>query len=350
MRRIEWIFLPIFTDYKKLCSIRVMYSHIFVAGTFDGLHAGHLAILTRAFAEGKKVTIGLTSDEFVRTFKIHNSKFIIRSYVTRKKDVQSWLHTKGYFQRATIIPISDPHEPAASMKDLDALIITRENRTTGERINALRQGSTLSPLTLIEVPIVAAQDGKPISSTRLRNGEIDSDGRLVMPEALRGRLGNPMGNILRGKEMKTSIASHQRDTVLTVGDLSTKTVLDAGVVPRLVVIDGQVGRKPFPEIVHRFQPQKASLFQVIWVKSGPGFISREAIKTIRNCFTHHSSTIPHHVLIIDGEEDLLVLPVIEYAPIGSILYYGQPGEGLVEVKITKSIKEQVRILLTQFVI
>ena len=77
-------------------------------------------------------------------------------------------------------------------------------------------------------------------------------------------------------------------------------------------------------MVHRFQPQKASPFQATWVKSGPGFISREAMKTIEHFFASYVLRPTSYVLLIDGEEDLLVLPVLEYAPIGSILYYGQP--------------------------
>lgn len=342
----------------------VSYSHIFVAGTFDGLHAGHQRLLTEAFRVGERVTIGLTSNFFISRYK---SKFLIskskinskskiqkkiNSYITRRSNLESWLHGQSYFDRASIIPISDPHEPAASMKDLDGLIVTRENRKTGERINALRQGLALSPLALIEVPIVAAEDGKPISSTRLRNGEIDRDGRLTMPESMRTILGKPMGNILRGKDIATAIRLHTNDTVITVGDLSTKTILDAGVNPRLVIIDGKIGRKPYTA-AYESLTSKARLWGAQKpgfekVKSGPGFMSREAIEVIQDCFIHPSSSITHHVLIIDGEEDLLVLPVIQYAPLGSILYYGQPGEGLVEVIVTDVVKKDAQHLLSRF--
>ena len=52
--------------------------------------------------------------------------------------------------------------------------------------------------------------------------------------------------------------------------------------------------------------------------------------------------------IVDGEEDLLVLPVLEYAPIGSILYYGQPGKGIVEVVVTNTVKKEAKNLLSRF--
>jgi uncharacterized protein (UPF0218 family) len=57
-------------------------------------------------------------------------------------------------------------------------------------------------------------------------------------------------------------------------------------------------------------------------------------------------------MVVEGEEDLMVLPVIAAAPIGSIVYYGSPpisgNEGLVEVIITKETKKIVKDLINQF--
>lgn len=299
-----------------------MQTHVLIAGTFDGLHAGHRTLLTEAFRVGDRVTIGVTSDAFVAKFKSQTQK-TIKSYQERTHNLEIWLRKQQLFERATIIPIDDPYEPAASMKNLDALIVTSETRERGEEINNLRQGLALSPLALIEVPMVPAEDGEPVSSTRLRNREIDPDGRLVMPEALRFTLSKPLGKILTGTQIDTSIVSNRYLPIITVGDMATKTILDAGVVPMLAIVDGKVGRKPFPHVVNRLQSK-------VSVKSGPGFISREADKAIEGGL--------FRAIIIDGEEDLLVLPAIMHAPLGSILYYGQPGKGLVEVVVTQKVK------------
>jgi cytidyltransferase-like protein len=317
-----------------------MYHHVFVAGTFDGLHKGHIALLMRAFVEGEKVTIGLTSDQFIRRYKSQITN--PNDQTKRKKAVDQWLITQGFVDRAKIIFIDNPYEPAASMKELDALIVTRENRKTGERINVLRQGSTLSSLALIEVPMVAAEDGRSISSTRMRNGEIDHNGRLVMPESLRATLGSPLGTVLKGVAVTASIERSCKKTIITVGDIATKTFLDAGIIPTLSIIDGKVGRKPFAEVVNRLRPARS-------VQSGPGFISREAIEAIRSCLPHQRiGASTHQVLFIDGEEDLLVLPVIIHAPVGALVCYGQPGKGMVEVVITSETKKTAEKLLRQF--
>lgn len=317
------------------------YANLFVAGTFDGLHAGHRFLLTRAFAMGEKVTIGLTSDAFVRQRKAKGERRKAKTYEERNAQLRGLLTAQK--KRATIIPIDDPHEPAASMKDLDALIVTKENRKTGEHINVLRQSSALPSLTLIEVPMVSAVDGKPISSTRVRNGEIDHNGKLIMPESMREELGKPLGKVLTAMDVKRLLRSETFR--VTVGDIATKTFLDAGTRPFLAIIDGKVGRKPFREVVDRLQSEKASPFKARAVKSGPGYISKEAVKAIRG--GKGGGTHPR-VLLIDGEEDLLVLPAVIHAPIGAVVYYGQPGEGLVEVVVTPAKKKEARALIAQF--
>ena len=344
------------------------YQVVFFAGTFDGLHAGHRAILTRAFEEGERVTIGLTSDAFVRMYKSDQSdqsdqftnenSLKFRRYEERKKELTRWLKKQHFLERATIIPIDDPYEPAASMPDLDALIVTKENRKTGERINALRYALGVSPLVLIEVPMVEAEDGNPISSTRMRNGEIDREGNLVMPEFMRIILGKPLGTVLEGAAITASIARSLKHAIITVGDIATKTILDAGITSTLAIIDGMVGRKPFHGALDLLQPRRVRPFEAGTVKSGPGYISGEAMEAIRTMLNSphpplilrggEGGVTVRHVLIIDGEEDLLVLPAILYAPIGAVLYYGQPGEGLVEVVVTEGKKQQALALLGKF--
>ncbi len=316
-----------------------MYAHVFVAGTFDRLHAGHRRLLTEAFRVGDRVTIGLTSDEFVEKYKSQIPSH--KSQKERKRSLASWLKNNKFTDSSTIIAIDDPYEPAASATNVDALVVTSETRKRGEEINRMRKSRGLKELVLMNVSLVDAVDGTPISSSRIRNGDIDYEGRLVMPEELRPLLAEPLDKILTGKAIEEAIQDARAGFVITVGDVATKTFLDAGIIPTLSIIDGKVGRKPFHEVVDRLQPTLA-------VQSGPGFISKKAVQAIHDCFTHPSSPITHHAILIDGEEDLLVLPAIIYAPLGTVLYYGQPGEGLVEVVVTDDMKTKAIGLLARF--
>lgn len=318
-----------------------MYAHVFVAGTFDGLHKGHRFLLSEAFRHGEKVTIGLTSDAFIGKFKILNSQFSIQSQNQRKKELVTWLKKEGYMERATIVSISDPYEPAASLGEVDALVVTPETRKRGEEINQMREARGLKPLTLIEVPIVNAQDGTAISATRVRNGEIDRHGRLVMPESLRPALQKPLGRVCSGKAIDEAIRASKGKLIIAVGDVTTKAFLDAGRVPDVSIIDGRVGRRPYKESRSIMaQLRKGVPFEANrQIKSGPGYISRSAIEAIRR-------RIP--LIEIRGEEDLLVLPAVIHAPLDAMVYYGQPDEGMVEVVVTPEIKKTAEKLLKRF--
>lgn len=327
-----------------------MYVHLFLAGTFDGLHQGHQALLTKAMGSAKNVTIGLTTDAFVERFKGQKGS----SFDERKKALGTWLDGRGWTGKATIIPIGDPHEPAASMADLDSLVVTQENRHRGEEINAKRVARGLRPLDLLDVPLVLAEDGSVISSTRVRAGEIDREGALLMPETLRALLGLPLGQVLVGQAIARSIRRYQGEHIVTVGDMTTKTVLDVGVVPNLSIIDLHVERKPFLPLVEFGFPKTV---ETVFLQSGPGYISQEALTAI-DAWSKQSE---HMVMVVSGEEDLLALPVLIHAPIGAVVYYGQParnaaqsvaggpGKGIVEVLLTPERKEHAIALLRKFV-
>lgn len=327
-----------------------MHAHVFIAGTFDDLHRGHEALLSAAIQAGRNVTVGITSDTFVAAYK---PGYTGSSFVTRQKNVGTWLAKKGYANKTTIIAIDDPYEPASSDPSLDALVVTPQNRARGEEINAKRVSQGLSALVLLEVPIVPAQDTRDISSTRIRNGEIDKKGNLVLPDSLRPELQQPLGRILTNKEqIKDALANHTGALFITCGDVATKTLLQVGVVPTLAIVDWRVERKPYTkykkEIVAAYPTKKR-------IASGPGYIASAAIEVISSW-----GNAPAPLLLeIDGEEDLLTIPALVAAPLGSILYYGQPagelwacgpihGGGLVEVVVTREKKKEAEVLLTRF--
>lgn len=316
-----------------------MYHRVFVAGTFDRLHKGHDTILTAACNAGEAVTIGLTSDLFVKNFK---KNIPVAPFEERKKALEQWLAAHGYGDKTLIVPIDDPYEPAASLTDIEVLVVTPENKSRGEEVNRIRKEKGLAPLRLLVVPLVPAQDTKAIASTRIRNGEIDHRGRLLLPDNLRPELGQPIGPVLIGDAIGSSIEAHRNGIIVTIGDITTKTLLSAGVIPSLSVVDFLVARAPYPELDGRFTA--LNIFRV-HVNSGPGFIAKEAISVIQKWASHPEEKI---VLAVSGEEDLLALPAIAYAPIGAVVYYGQPGKGAVEVVISADKQREAKALLARF--
>lgn len=313
-------------------------NRVFVAGTFDHLHAGHDTLLTAAFGQGKPVIIGITSDAFVKQYKAGFRG--INPLEKRKKELEGWLQSKQY--TADIIPIDDPYEPAASMGDLDTLVVTPDKKQRGEEINQRRKEKGLIPLALLVVSKVQAEDQKSISSTRIRSGEIDTNGRLTLPDNMRPELAKPLGDVRIGDAIGSSIETHRGDIIITVGDITTKLLLTTGVVPALSIVDFLVRRMPYPELDQRL---KTLNIYRIHISSGPGFIAEEGIEIIKKWSVHPQEKL---ALVVTGEEDLLALPAIAYAPVGAVIYYGQPEKGVVEVIVSPEKKKEAIALLERF--
>ena len=327
-----------------------MFNRVCVAGTFDGLHKGHEAMLTAAYNKGRQVVIALTSDVFVEAYKSRE----VTQYSKRRSALEAWLQSRALLDRTEIISIDDPVGPAATA-NIDALIVTEQNQHVGERINVLRIKQHMAPLALISVPLVFAADRKLISSTRIRLGEIDTRGRLTMPDNMRDELSQPLGLVLGSDDaIARSIAMHKDDVIISVGDMTTKTLVDAKMMPRLAIVDNKVNRKHFTGLGAWLA--KHAKFREKYI-SGPGFISTEVIKKIDTWAFNPADRL---ILEIDGEEDLLALPVLVAAPLGSVLYYGQPKvlswacgptvEGIVEVIVSAQNKEFAKSLLEKFII
>ena len=151
------------------------FSLIAMGGTFDIIHHGHITLLSTAFDISEKVIIGLTSDEFVQK----KGKNPIHKYDERLKNLTSIIFKKfpnSYFE---INQLNNDFGPAVFEKEVQALVVSDETKNQGNILNKLRIERNLSPVEIIVVPMTLAKDGKRISTTRIKNSEIDSDGNLL---------------------------------------------------------------------------------------------------------------------------------------------------------------------------
>jgi pantetheine-phosphate adenylyltransferase len=151
------------------------YSTVATGGTFDQLHAGHRRLLERSFELGREVVIGLTSDEFARK----EGKVPRRSYEQRETELDACIRQRFPGRRYRIVKLDDFFGPGIVSREVEALVASPETGKRVELANRLRADRGFPPLELVVVEWVVAEDGKPISSTRIRRREIDEEGRLV---------------------------------------------------------------------------------------------------------------------------------------------------------------------------
>jgi cytidyltransferase-like protein len=148
-----------------------------MGGTFDEIHIGHLSLFSKAFEVSDKVIIGVTSDEFAAKTRGKNN--LNHNYNQRVTNVKKIIKKRFGFKNYQITKLDDEYGPTSLSADVDALIASSETANKGVEINKMRWKNGLKPLNIILVDIMKAEDGNPISSSRIRAGEIDASGKLL---------------------------------------------------------------------------------------------------------------------------------------------------------------------------
>ncbi|MDZ7729749.1 MAG: GTP-dependent dephospho-CoA kinase family protein [Natrialbaceae archaeon] len=165
-----------------------------------------------------------------------------------------------------------------------------------------------------------------------------ASGPLVeLPDDLRSELKDPLGPIEDDAEELLATASRP---IYAVGDVVTYHLLEAGHEPVVALIDGQTERTPVSEEI------SDRLTSNPWqeVTDPPATITESLIRALDAAIQLAEPT----TILVDGEEDLAVLPLLLMAPDGATVIYGQPGDGMVVVTVTDEIRTQIRTLLEQF--
>ncbi len=165
---------------------------------------------------------------------------------------------------------------------------------------------------------------------------------LNLPDSMRVELKKPLGKLLTGLPNETVnilrkvLTQKNPPYFAVVGDFTSKNVLDAGLEPDLIVVDNRVMRSEVPPLDLGERRKITAINQAgtvdssVWIALGEAVILKSRVS-----------------VIVEGEEDLLVLPLISLTPIGSLIVYGQPREGMVVVEVTKKIKGWVEDFLSR---
>ncbi len=154
---------------------------------------------------------------------------------------------------------------------------------------------------------------------------------------LRRRLKRPLGKIIESsrptlQEVSPLIA--ESTSIATVGDASTENLIRIGIIPSVQIVDGKERRE------ERKLPKPAQKTE-LRVRNPAGMLTQESLNALKRAFV-----LPQPVrILVDGEEDLLTLPLVAISPEGSIVFYGQPKKGLVAVQVNKRKSNRAKKML-----
>ena len=161
----------------------------------------------------------------------------------------------------------------------------------------------------------------------------------ITPE-LRTRFKEPFGRLVKGSfsetmaEIKIIVELEKPPRIISVGDTVSRNLHEHDLIPQLSITDNKHMRKPL-------KPTIFANKNVVHIKNPQGTITEEAMRAIKECFEKDK----HVHIIVDGEEDLLTLVAVLYAPEESLVVYGQPYEGVVVVEVTSEKKTEARDIL-----
>ena len=162
----------------------------------------------------------------------------------------------------------------------------------------------------------------------------------AITQELRMKLKKPLGRLIRGSfaatmnKFRDILRKENVPIIISVGDTVSRNLFKSHMKPRLSIIDNKCMRR-------RIRAKPSAAMNTVYVENPQGTITEEAITAIREALDGGQ----YIQIVVNGEEDLLALIAVVYAPENSVVVYGQPYEGIVVVRVTPEKKKEVREIL-----
>ena len=162
----------------------------------------------------------------------------------------------------------------------------------------------------------------------------------ILTPQLRIKLKEPFGSLIQGTpedtmaKMKELIEKEKPPKIVSVGDVVSRNLHKHSIHPQLTIIDNISLRE-------QKMPLEPEAEKTVYVDNPQGTITQESITAIKGALTRNE----HTHIVVKGEEDLLTLIAVSYAPENAFVVYGQPNLGIVVVKVTSQKKVQAHKFL-----
>jgi len=306
-----------------------LYNTVALGGTFDHLHDGHKDFLKFAAEISKFIIIGVTDQQM--TLRKKDSELIQPTHV-RKQAVSNFCNQNDI--KADIITIYDEFGPTLEKSRIQAIVCTNDTLAGANKINEVRDRLYLRNLPIHIHNLKKDKSGfGTISSQRIRAGEIDRKGNvyssilyedLELSEENRKFFSKKHGEIIDQPKDKN------QNLRIVVGDSTLETFIQNKWQYDLGVFDGKRQRKEVQsDILEAINNPKI-------VSNRPGFIESSAVELLKAWRINRN----FKNIFVEGEEDLTAVVAVLLMPLGTIIYYGQPNEGIVECVVNEDIKEE----------
>jgi len=312
-----------------------------LGGSFDNFHIGHESLLRKAFEVGDKIIIGVCTEGMVREKK--RGYHLMGSFDFRKGSIERFV--KRFSKPYEIIHLNDSFGPVITDENIDAIVATPKTAATCEQVNSIRKTKGLRPMKIFTIKMIYSDDCRYISSTRIRFGEIDKEGKILVDYAMtnevRELLKEPWGELIEGSD-ETGVAKRVLERVgnrniISIGDVVTGSLLRAGYKPRNAIVDGKVKREVISSktVLQQYRNNFS-------IRNPSGRISKESWGKLKDALRYESA------IYIDGEEDIMVTPVGLLAEHNTVILYGMPDRGVVLMEVNIEMKNKLRGLLGKF--
>ena len=304
-----------------------------LGGTFDHFHKGHERFLLYAGSLGELLKIGVTTAEFVQKKPLAEQ---IEGYEVRTASVAEFCERQGLL--CEIFPLSDVYGPTLAEGSVEAFCVTGETLPGALLINKARGDRGLAPLPVHVCEFLLDELGSPLHSIDIRAGKVNREGKvyerllaqsLKLTEKQRQFFAQPQGILLSLAKDGKSLARLRMDTnAYAVGDATLEYFLREKLPYQMGVYDKRIARKEVRS------PAIDALKPDITAVNEAGTLSLSLASALKQAL----KTGAKHVFV-EGEEDLAAVALVLLLPLGSTIYYGQPGKGIVELLVTEIAKE-----------
>lgn len=315
-----------------------------LGGTFDHFHAGHEKFLTFAASLADQLIIGVTTEKMVKGKLLPH---LIEPYPVRLQSVKAFCHK--HHIRARFTPLEDELGPTLEGTEIRALCVTEETIPGAEKINTIRDRMGLYKFPVYICDFALDENGEPIHSARIRAGAVSRSGTvyqnvlekdLELNQDSRVFFSQPLGEVsVTPQEFITEMSNPLHRVIAVVGDSSLEQFIHNQWPYHIGVYDQLQQRKSYnSKEVDNISPN-------FTVESPAGVITSQLSRALKQSITKVLSAKRQHILV-SGEEDLAAVALILLLPLESEVYYGQPNQGMVCMKISEKLKDDSYRLLS----